>query len=280
MKVVCILLVIAFLMLQTPAFALDKIEEHTVIKPMPRSQLVPAQSSVKNYASFQFWVQKGKKAEKVEKKGKYWHLRYLIKDANGKVDRNVSRAEIVRNYKEAALEKGGNIHYEAGYLLTFTLTRKDGGKTWGYLSAGNGSYNLDIIDEAAFKKQLTFGADEMKRALDEEGQVAIYGIYFDLDKATLKLGAEKVLIEMVKLMKNNPDLKIEIQGHTDDTGSSEHNLDLSTRRAETVKKFLLVYGIESARMVPKGYGEEKPVAPNDTEENRVLNRRVELVKIN
>jgi outer membrane protein OmpA-like peptidoglycan-associated protein len=242
--------------------------------------LVPAQSRAKNYASHQFQVQKGKKAEKVEKKGKYWHLRYLIKDANGKTDRDVSREEIVQNYKEAALEKGGSILYEKGYLLTFTLTRKDGGTTWAFLSAGDGSYNLDIIDEAAFKKQLTFDAEEMRKALDEEGHVAIYGIYFDNDRAALKLGAEKVLIEMVILMKNNPDLAIEIQGHTDNAGSADHNLDLSTRRAETVKRFLLTYGIEAPRMVPKGYGEEKPVAPNDTEEGRAMNRRVELRTIN
>ena len=280
MKVLCVLLAVALLAFQGSAFALSKAEEHPVIKPMPRSQLVPAQSRAKNHASHQFRVKKGKKAEKVEKKGKYWHLRYVIKDANGKIDRTVSRGEIVQNYKEAALEKGGNILYEGAYLLTFTLTRKDGGTTWVFLLAGNGSYNLDIIDEAAFKKQLTFDAEEMKRALDEEGHVAIYGINFDIDRAVLKLGAEEVLIEMVKLMKNNPDLKIEIQGHTDNTGSADHNLDLSTRRAETVKKFLLVYGIEAPRMVSKGYGEEKPVAPNDTEEGRAMNRRVELININ
>jgi outer membrane protein OmpA-like peptidoglycan-associated protein len=280
MKVPCVLLAISLLAFQGSAFALSKVEEHPVIKPIPRSQLVPAQSRAKNYASHQFRVKKGKKAEKVEKKGKYWHLRYVIKDGNGKIDKSVSREEIVQNYKEAALEKGGNILYEETYLMTFTLTRKDGGTTWAFLSAGNGSYNLDIIDEAAFKKQLTFDAEEMKRALDEEGRVAIYGINFDIDRAVLKLGAEEVLIEMVKLMKNNPDLKIEIQGHTDNTGSADHNLDLSTRRAETVKKFLLVYGIEAPRMDSKGYGEEKPVAPNDTEEGRAMNRRVELIDIN
>ena len=81
-------------------------------------------------------------------------------------------------------------------------------------------------------------------------------------------------------MKGSQDLKIEIQGHTDNTGSAENNLDLSKRRAETVKAFLLTYGIGSPRMVPRGYGEEKSIAPNDTEESRALNRRVELVRLN
>ena len=126
---------------------------------------------------------------------------------------------------------------------------------------------------------MSFGAEQMKKALDEEGHVAVYGIHFDTDKATLKLGAEKVLIEMVRLMKNYPSLKIEIQGHTDNTGSPEHNLDLSKRRAETVKKFLLTYGVPGDHMIPEGYGEGKPVESNETEEGRTKNRRVELVKI-
>jgi outer membrane protein OmpA-like peptidoglycan-associated protein len=157
---------------------------------------------------------------------------------------------------------------------------KNGGTTWAFVSAGEGSYNIHIIEEAGFKKQLRFGAEEMKSALDEEGHIAVYGISFDVDKDNLKLGAEKVLIEMVRLMKTNPGLKIEIQGHTDNTGSAEHNLDLSKRRAETVKNFLLTYGIQSSRMIPKGYGMEKPVDTNDTEEGRAMNRRVELVKLN
>jgi outer membrane protein OmpA-like peptidoglycan-associated protein len=271
-----------FLILHSTVLSLHAIEEHSVIKPMPRSEPVPAQCRVKNYASHDFKIQKAnsKKLETVTKKGKYWHFRYFIKDAAGKTDRNVSREEIVQNYKQAALEKGGTIHYEAVYLLTFSLDRQDGGKTWAFLSANNGVYNLDIIDEAAFKKQLTFGAEEMKRKLDEEGRVAVYGIYFDIDKKSLKLGAEKVLIEMVKLMKNNPALHIEIQGHTDDTGSAQHNKELSGRRAGTVKQFLIAYGIADSRMKTTGYGEDKPVAPNDSEENRALNRRVELAKLN
>jgi len=254
------------------------IEEHPVIKPMPRSELLASQSSVKNFDSFTFTFRKDRKTERVTKKGRHWHLRYQIKGSDGKVDRTISREEIVENYKSATLEKGGTIIAESVYILTFSLPRGDGSETWARLVAGNGNYNLDIIDEKAFKKQLTFGAEEMKRQLDESGRVTIYGINFDIDKASLKLGAEKVLLEMVKLMKRNP-LTIEIQGHTDDTGPAEHNLELSERRAGTVKAFLLTYGIESQRMVAKGYGEEKPVAPNDSEENRALNRRVELVTL-
>jgi len=145
------------------------------------------------------------------------------------------------------------------------------------MSASNTSDNWD---EVGFKKQLIFGAEEMKQALDTDGHVVVYGINFDIDKATLKLGAEKVLIEMVKLMKNHADLKIEIQGHTDDSGPAAHNMDLSKRRAQTVKKFLLAYGIAPSRMITRGYGDEKPVVSNQTAEGRAKNRRVVLGKIN
>ena len=71
----------------------------------------------------------------------------------------------------------------------------------------------------------------MKKELDATGHIAIYGIYFDFDKSTLKPGSEKVLTEIVKLMKNYPELKIEIQGHTDSKGTREYNLKLAERRA-------------------------------------------------
>ena len=84
---------------------------------------------------------------------------------------------------------------------------------------------------------------------------------------------------MVKLMKNYSDLKLEIQGHTDNTGSRDYNLKLSEKRAETVKSFLVLYGIDSSRMTTKGYGPDQPVSSNDTEEGRAQNRRVELKKL-
>ncbi|MGM0665137.1 MAG: OmpA family protein, partial [Thermodesulfobacteriota bacterium] len=115
--------------------------------------------------------------------------------------------------------------------------------------------------------------------LDDEGHVAVYGIHFDFDKADLKVGSEKALTEIIKLMKADPGLRVEIQGHTDNVGGREYNLDLSKRRAQTVRDYLSLYGIESSRMTLAGYGFGMPVASNDTEEGRALNRRVELKKL-
>ena len=86
-------------------------------------------------------------------------------------------------------------------------------------------------------------------------------------------------MEIVKLLKGYPDLRIEIQGHTDSQGRKDYNLKLSERRAQTVKSFLIIYGIDASRMTTKGYGPDKPVASNETDEGRALNRRVELKKL-
>jgi len=141
-----------------------------------------------------------------------------------------------------------------------------------------GFYRLHIVEEKSFKKKLSFGAEEIKKQLDEKGHVAIYGILFDVDKASLKPESQKPLQEIVKLMRNYPDLKLEVQGHTDNQGSADYNRDLSQRRAETVKTFLTTYGTDASRLEAKGYGLSQPVASNDTEEGRAKNRRVELVR--
>lgn len=256
------------------------VSHHPLVKPMPGSKLIPGQSKKMNFSAHTYHVGKVNKPEKVEKKGKYWRLRYLIKDEQGRLNKNISRMEIAENYKAAALEKGGSVLYDINGKLTFTLPLNNGSTLWAYLSAGEGSYYLYIIEEAGFKQSLFFGADEMKRELDTKGSIALYGINFDTDSDKLKLGAEKLLIEMVKLMKNNPALKIEIQGHTDNLGSASHNLNLSNKRAMSVKNFLLLYGVSQSRLIPKGYGMEKPLGSNDTAEGRAKNRRVELVKLN
>ena len=102
-------------------------------------------------------------------------------------------------------------------------------------------------------------------------------IYFETGKATIKPESYPILDKIVKILQDNPKVIVEIQGHTDASGSEKYNLILSQKRAEAVKKYLVEHGIEESRLIAKGYGESKPIAPNDTPENMAKNRRVEFV---
>lgn len=253
--------------------------EHPVIKPMPGSSLIERSSKHESYFSLKLLAKEGGKKVNKEVSGEYWRLRYEILDSSGEKIMSVSRGEIIGNYISAALEKGGKEHSKGSNFLVFSVPRKDGGITWAKMVASSGEYTLEIIDEKPLVPVLSFGAEELKKALDSEGRIAIYGINFAVDSDRLQLGAEKILSEFVKLMSLYPDLEIEIQGHTDNTGAAQHNLDLSGKRAESVKKFIMLFGIESSRLISKGYGLTNPIESNDTEEGRAKNRRVELVKI-
>ena len=99
---------------------------------------------------------------------------------------------------------------------------------------------------------------------------------FDFDSAVIKAEAETALQEAVKVAGMHPDLKVEIQGHTDNIGAAEYNMELSKRRAQAVRDYLAAAGVDSRRMTVEGFGSTMPVAPNDTEENRARNRRVEF----
>jgi len=101
-------------------------------------------------------------------------------------------------------------------------------------------------------------------------------VYFNTDKATLRESSYDALNDLLSAMQTNKAMRVEIAGHTDDRASAEYNKDLSQRRAESVKAYLVENGIAKDRIRAKGYGETEPVASNETEEGRQKNRRVEV----
>jgi OmpA-OmpF porin, OOP family len=100
-------------------------------------------------------------------------------------------------------------------------------------------------------------------------------VHFATDKAVILPESDEVLDQAVAVLKEHPNLVIEVDGHTDSTGSPAHNLDLSQRRADSVVQYLRTHGVTNT-MTAKGYGEEKPIADNATKDGRALNRRVGL----
>jgi len=130
-------------------------------------------------------------------------------------------------------------------------------------------------DALAFKM---VDAKAMQNALTERGSVALYGIYFDTDKAAIKPESAPTLEEMAVFLNGSPDLSVVIVGHTDNQGTMDYNLDLSHRRAQAVVDALATnHGIARDRMVAAGAGFLAPVAPNDSADGRAKNRRVEVI---
>ncbi|MCB2170901.1 MAG: OmpA family protein [Deltaproteobacteria bacterium] len=106
------------------------------------------------------------------------------------------------------------------------------------------------------------------------------GVNFDLNKAVVRQDAKDILQNDIKILKENPQIRVEVQGHTCDLGDAAYNRSLSDKRANAIKDYLVSQGVAADRLTARGYGEDRPRFPNDSEANRAKNRRVELVPMN
>ncbi|WP_316813534.1 OmpA family protein [Pedobacter heparinus] len=152
------------------------------------------------------------------------------------------------------------------------------GKIMFQVYSNSATGEIGVVELAAFEQTIKAPtAVQMKKDIDANGKT-ILNINFDTDKSTLQPEGQKVVDEILTLMKNNTVLKISIEGHTDNTGSADHNKKLSADRANTILKFLTSNGIPASRLTAAGFGAERPLVANDSEANMAKNRRVELVK--
>jgi OmpA-OmpF porin, OOP family len=147
----------------------------------------------------------------------------------------------------------------------------------------NYKYNMVRFDRgtAMFTNfRIATGLPDVRNKLITEGKLVTYGIYFDVNKDVVKPESYGTLKEIAAILNEVPDVKVKILGHTDADGQDAANLDLSKRRAASVKAELAKnFGVNADRLETDGMGESQPVAPNDTPVNKALNRRVEFVKL-
>lgn len=236
--------------------------------------------------------------------GKIFHDRFAL----GGGERKYSALEFRRNYENAIAALGGKkisdsqytypiidaagrrdelekVNYAAPMVPDYPhdsyLIRQGGKEYWIEVSVGAFPEHgyVVVLEREGMKQSLGFlDASAMKQAIDKDGRVALH-INFDTDKATLRADAQPVLDEIGKLLNGDPALKLSIEGHTDNTGTPARNQELSTARARSVLGGLVGLGIDPARLASKGYGQDKPVADNGSDDGRAKNRRVELVKV-
>jgi len=150
-----------------------------------------------------------------------------------------------------------------------------------WVARGNGDdvdVCLDKLTAEPMNLDQMVTAEGMQKSLNETGRVNLYGIHFDFDKDTITPESQSTIDEISKLMQSNPALRLQVVGHTDTQGGEAHNKDLSNRRAASVIGALVQKGIAAKRFTARGAGASEPVAPNDTEDGRAKNRRVELVR--
>ncbi len=128
------------------------------------------------------------------------------------------------------------------------------------------------------ENQIRVDASTISKEIEESGSIALYDILFDVDKAEIKKSSAPILKEIAEYLTANKEIKIYVVGHTDNTGSYSHNLDLSKRRANAVvAKLTKDQGVDSSRLKAEGRGPVAPGASNLTEAGRAQNRRVQLV---
>jgi len=223
----------------------------------------------------------GKSCTTVE--GRKYKREYTLSE-DGK---RASVIQIMRNYAYAVKSMGGTVIYEGapqeaecadnnGLNMIVGKVVKGGEEMWiEVASLGGDDYHLTVLLKELMKQDVK--ASDMFDALNRDGYVALY-INFDTGKSIIRDESKPIIQQIVKMLEMSPDLKLSVEGHTDNVGSPASNKILSEERAKSVVAAITGQGIAVERLSYSGFGQDKPIADNNTEEGRARNRRVELVK--
>ena len=283
MKIVPLLLTFAFLTF--PIINLLAQEDAAGCKDHPlltRLENFYISDCAENYNELQLRTSSSKTETK---EGNLFHLYYRYNFDSGVKAK--SPLQIIKNYEIAITKNGGKMVYknsngmDAPIEATYYLSTKEK-EYWVQLTsfAGNGieveAYGINILEMEAMKQEVA--ASEMFEAINKDGFIALY-INFETGKSEIKPESAPIIEQIAEMLKQNPDLKISIEGHTDNVGAATSNQTLSESRAKSVMTALVSKEIAASRLKSKGWGQTKPIADNNTDEGKAKNRRVEIVKM-
>ena len=241
---------------------LDDVRDFPFAAPFPGSKLL---KTVHDAKPFEIFLPGTNQSSYVTPKATKWYSE----------PKGVSSYEFTSVYRKA-LEAAGWVvvrGFVGGDAVVVAHYGKNGRDIWLSTHSDGVQQSIAIADTGAETQE-----SNLQKQLRTEGHVALYGIYFDTDIATPRPESEPTLQHLLELLTNDAALHLEVQGHTDTTGTVPHNEQLSAARAASVKQWLVDHGIAADRLTSKGYAATKPVADNKSPEGRAKNRRVEVAK--
>lgn len=201
---------------------------------------------------------------------------FLIEYQANKGAARPSALEIVRNHMAAIVQIGGQVIYDDKIRIATMKVTRDGKEIWAKVDAIQGRYTLIIVERQAMRQSIT--AQTIFDELNQKGFMVI-DVHFDTAQAVIKPESQPLIEQVAEMLRKSPGLKVSVEGHTDNVGQAKANLELSQARARAVMAALTAKGIDAARLQAQGWGDQKPVADNGSEDGRAKNRRVELRKM-
>jgi outer membrane protein OmpA-like peptidoglycan-associated protein len=242
---------------------------------------------IKTYC--ELWIQKDRQAKLVSNNiGFYFSQKKFYEETEDNIEKQpqINHTEIINQENMEWVKIEGTfvpdkplIHLTIGNFYNNENTNVESFKKYRGLS-WTPAYTHYLIDDVRVWQEGDQPEDKLVfdiSKIDESQPVVLKNIFFDFDQSSLKPASFEELNHLLVFLQKNKNIKIAIHGHTDNHGNDAYNLRLSSSRAHVVMDFLIKNGIEEKRLKSKGFGEDQPMATNDTEEGREKNRRVEFL---
>lgn len=242
-------------------------KDSPLITRFPGSIIHSCENKEYEQADFPLGLDKDGNARTKHVEGEYHYLDIGTREGTSEI-------QVFRNFQTAIKTAG----FAIDYLNSPEQIVAHKGSTWIFIDNRGDYYYQTIVTEKTMTQEVTADASSLNDEINKSGRVAVYGIHFDTGKAVILPDSENILGEIVKMLQQNADLKLRVEGHTDNQGNAAANQLLSEKRAQAVVAWLTAHGIPAARLSSKGLGQTKPLADNGSEDGRAQNRRVELVK--